>query len=123
MANRTKHTAEKGEALLEKLSRGYSITSACKAEAIHRRTYYDWREADPAFAAAADEAIDAGIDLLEDEAKRRAVGPMGSDTLLIFLLKSKRPSVYREKFAHEVSGADGGPVTMVIERVTRTVDK
>lgn len=52
------------------------------------------------------DAAEAGIDLLEDEARRRAMG--GSDLLLIFLLRNRRPAVYRpsntpqlESVAHE----------------------
>lgn len=73
------------------------MTAACNVEGIGRRTYYDWRETDPVFAQAADTAIEAGTDVLEDEAKRRAVGLSGSDTLLIFLLKARRPDKYRER--------------------------
>lgn len=83
--------------MLAKLRQGYSIASACKAERIGRRTYYDWRNDDPAFATAADDAIEYGTDTLEDEAKRRAVGLHGSDTLLIFLLKARRPEKYAER--------------------------
>lgn len=114
---RAVRTPEKGELLLDKLSKGFSVTAACKAEGVGRMTYYDWRKADLAFAAAADDAIESGTDLLEDEAKRRATGLMGSDTLLIFLLKARRPAMYRDKIAHEVSGPDGAPLTVtLIER-------
>lgn len=97
---RTIRTPEKGQKLLAKLAQGYSIATACKAENIGRQSYYDWRNDDPEFAKAADEAVEIGIDLLEDEANRRAKGPMGSDTLLIFLLKSRRRSVYGDKVEH-----------------------
>jgi len=100
VCGRTVRTSIKGEKLLEKLSKGYSVSSACAAENIGRRTYYDWRTADPEFASAADEAIEIGIDKLEDEANRRAKGPNGSDTLLIFLLKSRRRAVYGDKVEH-----------------------
>lgn len=96
-AGRTIRTPKKGDRLLDKLAKGYSITAACKAEGIGRQSYYDWRNADSAFAAAADEAIESGTDLLEDEAKRRAVGLSGSDTLLIFLLKARRREKYSDK--------------------------
>jgi hypothetical protein len=41
-----------------------------------------------------DAARESGTDLLEDCARRRAIER--SDTLLIFLLKARRPHVYRE---------------------------
>lgn len=101
MANRTTRTPEKGERLLKQLSLGKSVAAACRSERIPRRNYYEWRTADPAFAAAADEAIEQGTDFLEDKARDRAVKE--SDTLLIFLLKARRPEKYREKqtFTHE----------------------
>jgi hypothetical protein len=36
-----------------------------------------------------------GIDALEDEAKKRAM--TGSDVLLMFLLRGKRPEIYGQK--------------------------
>lgn len=56
-----------------------------------------WRNKYPEFADAADDAIEAGTDLLEDVAKLRATAVDGSDTLLMFLLKSRRPDKYRER--------------------------
>lgn len=112
---RTNRTAEKGERLLAKLAAGYSVTAACKVEGIGRSAYYDWRGADPVFAKAADEAIESGTDALEDVAKKRATAPEGgSDTLLIFLLKARRPEKYRERSDIQVSGSGGGPLTVVI---------
>jgi len=63
-----------------------------------RNTAYVWKREDPEFAHAWEDAIEQGCDLLEDEAKRRALD--SSDLLLIFLLKAKRPDKYRER--HEV---------------------
>lgn len=111
VCGRTVRTTKKAEKLLNKLSNGYSISAACAAENIGRRTYYEWRDADSEFAADADEAIEIGIDKLEDEANRRAKGPDGSDTLLIFLLKSKRRQVYGDKIEF------AGTLTSTVELV------
>jgi hypothetical protein len=48
--------------------------------------------------------------LLEAEARRRAMST--SDTLLIFLLKARRPAVYRENARVELTGIAGGPVAL-----------
>ena len=48
------------------------VRDACEAAGIGRRTAYDLRDADPTFAAAWDDALQDGIDLLEREAVRRA---------------------------------------------------
>lgn len=73
-----------------------------------------------AFAAEWDEAVDEGTDVLEDVAFRRAVD--GSDRLLIFLLKARRP----EKFRDGYEGADAGlqrdqHIAEAIDRFTGTV--
>jgi hypothetical protein len=96
--------------MLEALARGMSPTSAANAAGVGRSTAYLWRHEDPEFAAKWDAAVAQGIDRLEDEAHRRAVegvkrpvyrggvlvGEMTkySDTLLMFLIKRRRPEVY-----------------------------
>lgn len=117
MQGRTIRTSEKGERLFRQLALGKSITAACRAERIGRQTYYDWRNADPDFAAHADEAIEEGTDRLEDEAHRRAMKV--SDTLLIFLLKGRRPDKYRETIRQEHTGPGGGPVEIVGIEIAR----
>src|SRR5918994_2077116 len=107
MRRRTIRTPEKREVFCAALGDGLSVTAACRAAAIGRMTAYEWRGADADFARAWDEAIEAGTDLLEDVALRRAfkgttkpvyqkgerVGEVQeySDTLMIFLLKARRP--------------------------------
>lgn len=109
---RSIRTPANREKFLTALSEGASITSAAKACGSLRQTFYRWRSEDPAFAAEWDEAIEAGTDLLEDEARRRAVdgvekpifyqgrevGRMReySDSLLMFLLKGRRPDKFRD---------------------------
>lgn len=99
----TKRT--KTEKLLGALRSGYAIGTACATAGIARDTYYRWREVDPDFAALADDALMYGTDILEDVAFQRAV--LASDTLLIFLLKSRRPDKYRETTKVEVEGEIG----------------
>lgn len=100
------------------------VRDACKAAEVGRSTAYDRRAKDPEFRQAWDEIIDATTDTLEREAYRRAtlgveepiyykgqeVGKVRrySDTLLIFLLKGRKPDVYRDRFEH--TGAGGGPI-------------
>jgi len=107
------------------LAQGASITKASEEAGIARSTAYEWREADEAFAALWDEALEAGIDRLEDEARRRAVDgverpvvAMGklarnddgtvlkireySDTLLALMLRAKKPA-YRDRSTADVN--------------------
>jgi len=70
------------------------VTKAAMAAGIHRDTAYFERQRDPTFAQEWQDALDRGVDMLEDVAKQRAYA--GSDVLLIFLLKAHRPERYRE---------------------------
>lgn len=70
------------------------VTQAAADAGIDRNAAYYERQRDPVFADEWRDALDRGVDMLEDVAKKRAFE--GSDTLLIFLLKAHRPDKYRE---------------------------
>ena len=108
MANRTTRTPKKRAAFLKTLAAGDSVSKACDAAGIGRRTAYDWRDADEELAAEWDDAVETGTDVLEDEAVQRAKN--GSDTLLIFMLKARRPEKYKDHYRHEHTGAGGSPL-------------
>ena len=104
-------------AFLAALARSANVRLSASAACISRKTAYEHREKDAAFAAAWDTALEEACDLLEAEARRRAVEGVDdgvwykgkkvgklirySDTLLIFLLKAHRPEKYRENARHE----------------------
>lgn len=88
-------------------------------------TVRNWVRHDPQFAEAFEEARDEAADRLEAEANRRATGYISqrmtkdgevietithSDQLLIFLLKGRRPDVFKERVANELSGPEGKPI-------------
>jgi len=102
---------------LQALSAGKSADSAAVAAGISRSTLYEWKASNRSFNARWAEAVDIGIERLEDEAHRRAVegvlepvfgrtesGAIGvvggvrkySDRLLEVMLRAKKPDVYRE---------------------------
>lgn len=132
--HRTIRAHKKRQAFLDALAETASVFAACRESGLARRTAYDWRAEDPDFAAAWDKALDIGTDALEDEATRRAfhgydepVHYKGkatsairkySDTLLIFMLKARRPERFKERAAHELTGEGGGPV---VHEVRRTI--
>jgi hypothetical protein len=109
-------TPEKEIAFLAALSATANVLRACEAAGIGRTTVYEWRNADEDFRKRWDRAAEIGADALEDEAVRRAhegweepVFYQGaqcatvrkySDTLLIFLLKGRKPERYRERVEH-----------------------
>src|SRR5262245_24209273 len=72
MSARLKLTPEVREKFLEALEASLTVTKACEALGIGRRTVYDARKNDPEFAAAWDAAYERGTAALEDEAVRRA---------------------------------------------------
>jgi hypothetical protein len=112
METDTKPTPKKGSKpprdwkprFLQLIAASGSITKACRACRIDRTTPYKAREYDSDFAAKWDAALDVACDLLEDELRRRAL--KGSDTCLIFALKSYRPAIFSERYRFVHSVAD-----------------
>lgn len=107
---------------LDTLKIGGHVVQAATAAGITKQAAYKARHADEDFALAWADAIDEATETLERVAVRRAtagterpvfykgevVGTIRemSDTLLIFLLKARRPDVYRDnaKIEHEHFG-------------------
>jgi hypothetical protein len=118
------------KAFLEQFAEYGNITTAARVAGVARRTIYGWQEQDDEFAAAFREAEITATEVLESEARRRAVEGVVtitpnyhrgallsetietkySDTLLIFLLKARAPDKYRERTAIEHSGPGGGAI-------------
>lgn len=101
------------------------VDLACKRIGMGRRTHYNWLERDPVYRKQFDKSRKIAVQLLEDEAMRRAVEGVQravtvagvreivreySDTLLIFLLKGAMPEKYRERWTGEITGKDGRPL-------------
>lgn len=85
------------------LARGCSVTQACKLAGVSRQHAYRCRARSERFAAQWQDAWESGTDALEDEATRRALA--GSDVLLMFLLKARRPEKFRDhvRVEHDTS--------------------
>lgn len=86
-----------------------TVTAACKSVGISRQTAYTERKDNPEFAAAWDRAEAAVTDVLEKTAVERALE--GSDRLMEFMLKARRPGTYRET----VSVKHGGKINIEVE--------
>jgi len=78
-------TAQKKAAFVRALAEAYTVTAACQAVGIGRRTVYDWRAADPAFAQAWDDALRDAFDRLEGSMYRQALA--GNTALSSYLHK------------------------------------
>jgi hypothetical protein len=98
---RTIRTAENRERFLEAVRETGNVRDACRALHLHRPTMYAWRDDDPSFRDAWEEALAMGGEALEDEARRRAMN--GSDILPIFLLKGLKPEKYRDRSTVDVN--------------------
>lgn len=110
---------------LAHLARTGNVQASCDRAKIGRRTAYDRREGDPEFRSAWEDAERIAVEVLEEEARRRAVdGTLRpvfhqgakcgavreySDTLLIFLLKARDPK-YREAGRLQVAGDPNNPI-------------
>jgi hypothetical protein len=113
-------TPKEREKFLEALGAGWSVTHAAERGGHKRQKFYEWRDRDEAFAAAWEEAVEAGTDRLEDEAFRRAVEGYDEDTFdgegnlirrvrkydnstIQTLIKGRRPEKYREGASVDLS--------------------
>ena len=90
----------KQKAFLAAYSKRGNISDAARAAKCHRSQHYEWIN-DPDYADAFFQAQEQAVELLELEARKRAT--RGSDLLLIFLLKSLRPHIYRDNFKGEIN--------------------
>jgi len=115
---------EQIDKVLDLVSKGSTVQDACLAAGVLKRQFSRIRAADKEIKARFAEAWENGAEVMEAEAFRRAVTgvnkpvyQMGfevgvvreySDTLLIFLLKGRKPDVYRERT--ELTGRGGGPI-------------
>lgn len=110
---RARRTPEKDrEAWLEAFRVAGTVTGACKRTGIGRRTVYDWRQKHEDFALAWADVEEETTERMEREAIRRGMEGFESDvyhqgqvvgterkysdTLLIFMLKARRPEKYRD---------------------------
>lgn len=82
------------EKFLDNLRKGYSPSKAAKNTGPTVQSFLKWREDDDDFREEWEAAVEEGTDGLEDVATRRAKA--GSDTLLMFMLKARRPNKYRD---------------------------
>jgi len=118
-------TARQKQAFLDALADGKTVIDAAKTAGRGRATFYRLKDEDPDFAKLWAVAYEEGTDRLEAEAERRAVDGVEdfrvagkeiipvrkySDTLLIFLLKARRPEKFRDNVKVEHTGDGGGPI-------------
>lgn len=130
--NQRKPTTKKArkweKAFLTCYSKCGNVTQACRVARMDRTIVYDLKKQDPNFALRMDVARQEAADVLEQEARRRAVRGVRepvyqggkrvgfvqkySDTLLIFLMKGADPEKYRER--HQINGQVDSSITLTL---------
>lgn len=133
--NGQRHTAahlKKG--FLDAFTQTGIVLAAAEASGVPRRTVYRWLEHDEAFALEFRQAEEESTQRLEREAWRRAAEGVEkfsasgrpytdySDTLLIFLLKARRPERYRDRYEVRHAGSSDEPVRVRVEYSEEAVD-
>jgi phosphoglycerate-specific signal transduction histidine kinase len=99
--------ATQWETFLSELRRGTSISGAAGYAGFSRAEAYRRMKATPEAQAAVDDAIEHGTDILVDHVRNRVTSPeKPSDLLSIFILKSRRPEVFRDTYTHKVEVTD-----------------
>lgn len=119
-------TAHLKKAFLDAFSQTGIVLAAAEAAGVPRRNVYYWLEHDERFALAFRQAEEDSTQRLEREAWRRAADGVEklsasgrpytdySDTLLIFLLKARRPERYRDRYEVRHSGSAEAPVKVEV---------
>lgn len=116
------------ETFLDLFTKTGNVMLSAKGAGVGRRTVYEHRERDPEFAAAWKEAEQNAVEVLEAEARRRAMST--SDVLLIFLLKAHAPEKYRDRLdlrldltreVERIAKADGLDPAEVLAEAQRIV--
>ena len=111
-------------AVIRELSKHGNVSQALRKAKASRSWVYEKRQLDREFSDAFNDARDCGIEVLKDEAHRRAYEGVEepvfyqgeevarirkySDTLLMFLIKQADPT-YREAYNVDIGAAGGRP--------------
>jgi hypothetical protein len=125
---------------LEHFAEFGNISAAARHAGIERHSVYNWQEHDNDFAIAFQQAEIASLEIMEGEARRRAVDGVGSqrrvydnrgnlvdeytetkysDTLLIFLLKARAPEKYRDRYDVTTGGQPLAQVSDIDQAIDR----
>lgn len=132
----SKWTASKRRAFLTTLAETGNVSEAARACEVSRSHAYALKMTDTDFAAKWVDALESATDVLEAEARHRAVDGVEqphfhqgqitgsvrkySDSLLIFLLKAHRPEKYRDRSA-DVKGSPDEEIDREIEDARATL--
>jgi hypothetical protein len=124
MGRQTKLTRKKRDLFLKLMRKTGNVSMSAKAIGISRARLYEIKAEDPKLSIEWVDAVEESTDRMIEEARLRAtkgrrkpvyhqgkiVGYVmeRSDSLLMFLIKGRRPEYATER--RELSGRDGGPI-------------
>ena len=124
---RLKLTKERQGRFLQALANTGSVTAAIAVAGSSRTRVYELRKADPAFAAAWDEAEEAAVDRLEDEARR----PPPRERLVSFQLPALRSagdaagamaSITAAVAAGEITPGEAAELSRLVEAYVKAIE-
>lgn len=104
----TELTLEKRrELFLAALYKVPNVTKAAAVAGVTRQTTYLWRDADAAFAALWDDALESSMDALEEALTMAGIrlDSPAAVTAGIFILKSRRRAVFGERIEQHHTGS------------------
>lgn len=102
---------------LASLKSTLNVSRAADVAGITRRAAYKARTEHADFAADWDEALEEVVDRIEAISMHQALDPDPKNTVMrIFMLKSRRPEVYKETVQNELVGKDGGDMVVKVLR-------
>jgi hypothetical protein len=107
------------EAFIKSYKEHKTISAACEAANISRRTYYDWKEQDEEFAQSIIEVDEARIDYVENKLFENIDGNKTNEILFYLKTKGKNRG-YVERQEHQIDG--GFPTKIEIEIIDPNED-
>jgi hypothetical protein len=100
----------KQELFLRAYSKCGIVAMAARQTKMSQTNHYRWLATDATYGARFAEAGETAIQHLEELLLKQAEG--GNIAAIIFSLKAARPEKYRDNYRIEMTGRDGGPVSM-----------
>lgn len=98
-----------------------NISQACRAINIDRKTYYNLIEKDPKFKQSIEDIEESFIDLAECALRKNIKKRM--QRAIEFYLCNKKKGKYSNTIKNELTGADGSPITFIIEKTYEKPEK
>lgn len=87
---------------IEQIEQMPNVQIACKKVGLPRATYYRWRQEDEEFREMADEALERGVDVINDLAESKVIsGVNKGEHRYVFYWLSHRHPIYKKREAKE----------------------